>query len=109
MRRFIDSNPGLASRFTKTIEFPPYSAVELAAILRLMAKRQHFLLPDELEAKLKPWLESRMRDAAWGNARDMRTLLERAREAQAMRIAANPTSDVTRLEMADIRAAIGDR
>jgi SpoVK/Ycf46/Vps4 family AAA+-type ATPase len=109
MRRFIDSNPGLASRFTKTIEFPPYSAVELAAILRLMAKRQHFLLPDELEAKLKPWLESRMRDAAWGNARDVRTLLERAREAQAMRIAANPTSDVTRLEMADIQAAMGDR
>jgi SpoVK/Ycf46/Vps4 family AAA+-type ATPase len=109
MRRFIDSNPGLASRFTKTIEFPSYSAVELAAILRLMAKRQNFQLPDELEARLKPWLESRMRDAAWGNARDMRTVLERAREAQAMRIAANPSSDVSSLDMSDIRAAIGDR
>jgi hypothetical protein len=79
MRRFIDSNPGLASRFTKTIELPPYSAVELASILRLMAKRQNFLLPDELDTKLKPWLESRMRSESWGNARDMRTLLERAR------------------------------
>src|SRR5262249_16694980 len=39
MHTFIDSNPGLASRFTKTIAFPPYSADELAAILRLMAKR----------------------------------------------------------------------
>jgi hypothetical protein len=38
----------------------------------------------------------------------MRTLLERAREAQAMRISASPSADVTRLEMADIRAALGE-
>jgi len=109
MRRFIDSNPGLASRFTKTIEFPAYSANELAAILRLMAKQQNYALPDELEAKLRPWIESRMRSESWGNARDMRTLLERAREAQAVRIGANPSADVGRLEMSDIQAAMGDR
>jgi S1-C subfamily serine protease len=107
MRRFIDSNPGLASRFTKTIEFPPYASNELAAILRGMAKRQNFVLPDELEARLKPWIATGMRNRAWGNAREMRTLLERAREAQAVRIAANPSADVSRLEMADIDAAIG--
>ena len=45
MRHFIASNPGLASRFSKTIEFPSYSASELAAILRLMAKRQQDELP----------------------------------------------------------------
>ncbi len=108
MRRFIDSNPGLASRFTKTIAFPPYSAGDLAAIFRLMAKRQSFLFPEELETKLRPWIESRMRSDSWGNAREMRTLLERAREAQAMRISASPSADVTRLEMADIRAALGE-
>jgi len=109
MRRFIDSNPGLASRFTKTIEFPAYSADELAAIMRLMAKQQNYALPGELEAKLRPWIESRMRSESWGNARDIRTLLERAREAQAVRIAANPSSDVGRLEIADLQAAMGDR
>jgi SpoVK/Ycf46/Vps4 family AAA+-type ATPase len=109
MRRFVDSNPGLASRFTKTIEFPAYSTGELAAILRLMAKRQNYVVPDELETKLRPWIESRMRSESWGNARDMRTLLERAREAQAVRIAANPSSDIGRLEMTDIQAAMGDR
>src|SRR5262249_28416392 len=109
MRRFIDSNPGLASRFTKTIEFPPCSAGDLASILRVMAKRQNYQLPDDLDAKLKPWIESRMRSESWGNGREMRTLLERAREAQAVRIAANPTSDVGRLEMADIIGAIGGR
>jgi SpoVK/Ycf46/Vps4 family AAA+-type ATPase len=106
MRQFINSNPGLASRFTKTIAFPPYAANELAAILRVMAKRQNYALPDELEARLDPWLKIGMRSKAWGNAREMRTLLERAREGQALRIAADPSVDIRRLEMADIDAAI---
>ena len=109
MRRFIDSNPGLASRFTKTIEFPPYAADELATILRLMATRQNYQLPDDLERKIKPWIESGMRSESWGNARAMRTLLERAREAQAVRIAADPTSDVSRIDMPDIQAAMEER
>jgi S1-C subfamily serine protease/chromosomal replication initiation ATPase DnaA len=106
MRRFVDSNPGLASRFTKTIAFPPYAANELAAIVRVMAKRQNYVLPDELEARLEPWIKTGMRSKAWGHAREMRTLLERARESQAVRIAADPSADVRRLEMADIDAAI---
>ena len=40
MRRFIGCNPGLASRFTKTINFPSYEASELASILQVMAKQQ---------------------------------------------------------------------
>ena len=109
MRRFIDSNPGLASRFTKTIEFPPYAADELATILRLMATRQNYQLPDDLERKIKPWIESGMRSESWGNARAMRTLLERAREAQAVRIAADPASDVSRIDMTDMQAAMEER
>ena len=50
MRRFVASNPGLASRFSKTIEFPSYAPNELTAILRLIAKRQHDELPDRLRA-----------------------------------------------------------
>jgi hypothetical protein len=106
MHAFIGSNPGLASRFTKTIAFPPYSADELAAILRLMAKRQLYGLPNELETRLKPWIKIGMRSKTWGNAREMRTLLERAREAQALRIAADPSTDIRKLEMADIEAAL---
>ncbi len=45
MRRFIDTNPGLAGRFTKTIEFPPYSPKDLCEILKRMAARQHFAFP----------------------------------------------------------------
>jgi len=106
MQRFINSNPGLSSRFTKTIEFPPYAASELAAILQVMAKRQNFVLPDDLESNLDPWLKVGMRNKSWGHAREMRTLLERAREAQATRIAHDPTGDLRKLVMADIDAAI---
>ncbi len=106
MQRFINSNPGLSSRFTKTIEFPPYAANELAAILRVMAKRQNFVLPDDLKSSLGPWMKVGMRNKSWGQAREMRTLLERAREAQATRIAHDPSGDVRQIAMADIDAAI---
>jgi len=109
MRRFIDANPGLGSRFTKTIEFPPYGADELTAILRSMAQRQNYQLPGDLERVIKPWIESGMRSDSWGNAREIRTLLEHAREAQAMRIAGNPAADVGRIEMADLQVAMEAR
>ncbi|WP_439400171.1 AAA family ATPase (plasmid) [Bradyrhizobium sp. PMVTL-01] len=106
MQRFINSNPGLSSRFTKTIAFPPYAANELVAILRVMAKRQNFVLPDDLETSLGPWMKVGMRSKSWGQAREMRTLLERAREAQALRVGRDPSADVRQLTMTDIDAAI---
>jgi SpoVK/Ycf46/Vps4 family AAA+-type ATPase len=107
MRRFISSNPGLASRFTKTIEFPPYEPDELCHIFKFMAERQSFHLPDGFESALKPWIGDSVRREDWGNAREMRTLLEKAREVQAMRIADDPTGDLTLLEMSDLEKAMG--
>jgi len=106
MRRFISSNPGLASRFSKTIEFPPYQADELCEIFAGMAKRQNFQLPDGFAAKMQPWIEDNVKRDDWGNAREMRTLLEKAREAQAMRIASDPTADLSMLQMADLEQAM---
>jgi stage V sporulation protein K len=107
MRRFIDTNPGLAGRFTKTIDFPRYNADELCEILRRMAARQHFTLPDGFQARIRPWITERSRADDWANAREMRTLLEKAREAQAMRIASDPSADLSRIEIADLMKATG--
>src|SRR5260370_9068904 len=57
MPRFIDSNPGLSSRFSKTVDFPSYDSNELCEIFRRMAARQQFNLPEGVEARLRPWIE----------------------------------------------------
>jgi SpoVK/Ycf46/Vps4 family AAA+-type ATPase len=107
MDEFIASNPGLASRFTKTIEFPAYSSDDLCAILKGMAARQGFTLPEQFESVVRPWIGAHMGEAHWGNARAMRTLLERAREAQAIRIARDPGADLSRLSAEDLLRATG--
>jgi stage V sporulation protein K len=108
MRRFISSNPGMASRFTKTIEFPRYSAQELCEIFRAMATAQHFKLPLGFEAKLLPWIDANAKRDDWGNAREMRTLLEKLREVQALRIMKEPTDDLTRIELVDLVQAMAE-
>jgi stage V sporulation protein K len=107
MRRFMDTNPGLAGRFPKTIDFPSYSANHLCEILQHMATKQHFTLPEGFEARIKPWIAERSRAEDWANAREMRTLLEKAREAQAMRIAGDPSADLSRIEIVDLMRATG--
>jgi SpoVK/Ycf46/Vps4 family AAA+-type ATPase len=109
MRRFIDSNPGLNSRFSKTIEFPSYDADALCEIFRRMAARQQFKLPDGFEPKLKPWIEGRSKSDDWANGREMRTLLEKTREAQALRVANDPTGDLSRVTIEDIIVASGQK
>src|SRR6516165_4572614 len=108
MRRFISSNPGMASRFTKTIEFPPYSAQELCKIFHAMATAQHFKLPAGFEAKLLPWIDANAKRDDWGNAREMRTLLEKMREVQALRIMKEPTDDLTGIELVDLVQATAE-
>jgi SpoVK/Ycf46/Vps4 family AAA+-type ATPase len=109
MRRFIDSNPGLAGRFSKTVDFPAYDSSELAEIFRRMAARQQFALPDGFEARLRPWIESRSKSADWSNGREMRSLLERTREAQALRIASDPSADISHFTIEDVILATGQK
>ncbi len=72
-----------------------------------MAGRQHFTLPDGFLARIKPWITERSRAEDWANAREMRTLLEKAREAQAMRISVDAGADLSRIEIVDLMKAMG--
>jgi stage V sporulation protein K len=110
MRGFLDSNPGLRSRFTRTIEFTDYSAAELMAIYRGLVAAAEFQLAPGSEDALAEACDTMLR--AWaetfGNGREIRTLWERTREAQARRIMrlTNRTEQVLlTIEAADIDAA----
>jgi SpoVK/Ycf46/Vps4 family AAA+-type ATPase len=109
MQKFLTSNPGLPSRFSKTIKFGGYEADELLTIMHAMAERDGLHLDDAADESIKSFFR-RARDLPnFGNARTARTLLERAREAQAARIGPQLGAgevDLRKLTTADINAAI---
>lgn len=110
MRRFLDSNPGLRSRFTRTIAFADYTAPELAAIFHGLVAGERFHLAPGVEDALADACDTLLRARAetFGNGRAMRTLWERTREAQASRVmrqASRTQEDLLTIEAADIHAA----
>ena len=75
MKRFIDANSGLASRFTHYVEFPDYTAEELAEMFRMNAKKNQYVLSATASSATavgrgrcsrRP---SRVRPCAWGRWR----------------------------------------
>jgi stage V sporulation protein K len=106
MRRFLESNPGLSSRFTRRIDFPPYGEDELVEIFARLTAQEQLVLPPGFEPRIRPWIASAKGREDWGNARSMRTLVERVREAQAARIAADPDADLTLLAIEDVDRAV---
>jgi SpoVK/Ycf46/Vps4 family AAA+-type ATPase len=106
MRHFLESNPGLASRFSRRIDFPAYDQEELTEIFARLATQEKLSLPPGFEARIGPWLASARGREDWGNARSMRTLLERVREAQAERLAVHLDADLSEIVIEDIDRAV---
>ena len=89
MESFIASNPGLASRFNRYIEFPNYSIDELLQILRLLADQNNYsYISSEVNEYLRPVIELEInkQGESFGNARYVRNLFESALQAQATRL-----------------------
>ncbi len=99
MQRFLSANPGLQSRFTRFIEFPDYTPVELMTIFERMAVNAGYSLNDAARARMPTMFESAYnnRGAAFGNARLARTMFERACVRLADRLEHDP--DISREEL----------
>ena len=90
MEDFIDANPGLKSRFNKTIEFPDYTEEDLFTIFEHMCREQDYHLSSSGKVRLKEVLGKMVKekDENFGNARDVRNYLSRVIERQANRLVA---------------------
>jgi Cdc6-like AAA superfamily ATPase len=97
MTRFLESNPGLASRFNRTIDFEDYSPSELLAIFESMASNGGFCLSvDARHRAIGLFAEAyENRSPTFGNGRFVRNIFEKMQERHANRISllSNPTDD----------------
>ena len=88
MEWFLQSNPGLRSRFPIHIEFPDYTINELLKIAELMLKKRQYLLTNDARVMLKSIIEKKVLSGHEhsGNARMVRNLIEKAIRVQAVRL-----------------------
>jgi stage V sporulation protein K len=107
MGELLLSNPGLASRFSRTIEFADYSDEELAKIFLGLCRDSGYDLTDASLATVGTVFAAWPRDRGFGNGRLARNLYEQAVMAQANRLADSlgADSDLVTLVEADIEAA----
>ncbi len=107
MQQFLESNPGLQSRFPIQIDFPDFTLEELMAIADLMLeKRQYTLTPEArqvLRTRLLRYRRLPFGDENAGNARLVRNMIEKAMRRQALRLVGRPS--LSRVELQTIEAA----
>ncbi|MDP3149113.1 MAG: AAA family ATPase, partial [Ignavibacteria bacterium] len=110
MKQFIDSNPGLRSRFTNYFFFENYSADELLKIIIGFMESEKYILEPGGESLLTQQFENWIytADENFGNARDARNLFEKIKVQQSKRLnrMENPsTDDLSLLKKVDIQAS----
>lgn len=89
MEEFLDSNPGLQSRFNKYINFDDYSPEELFDIFKGMCQKNGYMINDEAAEKVRGMLSQlhESRSDSFANARTVRNLFEKLLTIQADRLA----------------------
>ena len=97
MAGFLSSNPGLASRFARTIEFPNYSTEELVTIVTMHAATSGYEIPPETADRLRGVFDAVVRDATFGNGRYARQVLMAMVTQQAGRLSAMGTPELSDL------------
>jgi probable Rubsico expression protein CbbX len=107
MDKFFQSNPGLHSRIAHHIDFPDYTLEELIEIAELMLRQQMYTFDDSSRQAFREYLELRVRQEHFSNARSVRNAIDRFRLRQAVRIVGQggriSREDLARIDAADIR------
>jgi hypothetical protein len=105
METLVAANPGMRSRFPRTIHFADYSDDELLAIVDSLGAKGHYRLDDGARAAARRWLAAQPRTRGFGNGRLARNLFEAAVAHQATRLVEidDPTDEqLVTLTTADI-------
>ncbi len=103
MHDFLDSNPGLQSRFPTTITFADYSPEELLAILTRIASQNDYQVAEPDDPALVDWVRQASQKEGFGNAREMRNLFEAAVRQHAWRL--RDTAEVSVEQMKTLTTA----
>lgn len=110
MEQFLNSNPGLRSRFARTIHFPDYEIPELLEIYQLMARKSGYQLESAAQSAIKGKIGElyAARTENFANAREIRNIFERTVAAQANRLSNSSTDaiDLGLLIAADVTTAV---
>jgi probable Rubsico expression protein CbbX len=105
MDKFFESNPGMSSRIAHHIDFPDYGVDELARIADLMLATMHYRFDDEAARVFVDYLERRLAQPHFANARSVRNALDRARLRHASRLLQDPQARNDEDWLATIRAS----
>ena len=110
MDTFFQSNPGMSSRIAHHLDFPDYSAGELMQIAQQMLGAQNYRFGDGAQDAFARYLDRRIAQPHFANARSVRNALDRARLRQASRLFADrdrqlTADDLTTLAAEDILAS----
>jgi probable Rubsico expression protein CbbX len=110
MDTFFQSNPGMSSRIAHHLDFPDYAVDELVQIAQQMLAGQHYRLADGADEVLRAYVERRIAQPHFANARSVRNALDRARLRQASRLFADRDrvlgeADLTTITPADLLAS----
>ncbi len=110
MEDFIDSNPGLRSRFNKYVNFIDYTAEEMTAIFALQCEKSCYEPTDEAKAELADYFGAVAEAAGeFGNARGVRNTFEKILSTQANRLAAMDAvtrEDLMQITAEDVKQAV---
>ena len=114
MKRFINSNPGLQSRFNRYINFPDYTSGELTDIFKMYMKKNQYTMSQETEVYLRKRFDDVVahKTRNFGNARYARNVFEKSIQQQANRLAGEKNlskEQLTELSIEDLQGGFASK